>query len=401
MAEFPRLALLLIETSQSDKLRQLTARRIMSEFISSPDIVQPMLTKLTSVNDDIRLDILNGMAEASRGWQKVTPPKNWQAVVDVVEKSDNELAKKRVRELSIVFGDGRAAADLKKIALSDKNDPTTRTSALNTLLEQSPDSITPDDLYRLLNDKAIRATAARGLAKYNDKKTPGILIGKFHGMDRDGQNAIIDTLASRLDYATRLVSEIDKRIPRAAISAYHARQMLQFNDPTLEKMLNEKWGQIRKSNEEKQAQLAKYKKLLTPEYLKLADIAKGKQLYTQICSACHKMNGAGGVIGPDLTGSNRDNLDYLLGNIIDPSAVMPEDFRASAVLLKDGRVIMGFIKSQDARTVKIQTMTTLEILQTDHIQEKQLLKVSLMPEGMLEVFTNEQVRDLIGYLMKK
>ena len=53
--------------------------------------------------------------------------------------------------------------------------------------------------------------------------------------------------------------------------------------------------------------------------------------------------GEGGKVGPDLTGGGRNNLDYLLENIVDPSAVVTADFRMSIVELKDGGVLNGLV----------------------------------------------------------
>ena len=66
--------------------------------------------------------------------------------------------------------------------------------------------------------------------------------------------------------------------------------------------------------------------------------------------------GSGGTIGPDLTGSGRHNLEYLLGNIVDPSEVVNKDFRMSAVRMADGRVLNGIVISQDAERVVLQTV---------------------------------------------
>ena len=65
--------------------------------------------------------------------------------------------------------------------------------------------------------------------------------------------------------------------------------------------------------------------------------------------------GVGRKVGPDLTGSNRKNLDYLLENVIDPSASVGSDFRAWVVVLDDGRVLNGVVTEQTERTLTLQT----------------------------------------------
>ncbi len=80
---------------------------------------------------------------------------------------------------------------------------------------------------------------------------------------------------------------------------------------------------------------------MKPAVLATANLANGRALYASVCGACHVMYGEGGKIGPDLTGSGRANLDYLLENIADPSAVVSADYRMSLVTLKDGRASAG------------------------------------------------------------
>src|SRR5207249_6124851 len=80
-------------------------------------------------------------------------------------------------------------------------------------------------------------------------------------------------------------------------------------------------------------------------------------LFNTACAACHTLYSEGGKVGPDLTGGGRDNLDYLLENILDPSAVVTADFRMSIVELKDGRVLNGLIAAKTDRTLTLRTMT--------------------------------------------
>src|SRR6185436_2844601 len=109
--------------------------------------------------------------------------------------------------------------------------------------------------------------------------------------------------------------------------------------------------------------------------------------------------GEGGKTGPDLTGGGRDNLDYLLENILDPSAVVTSDFRMSILDLKDGRVLNGLISAKTERTVTVKTMTETLTLERGEIAEIHESTLSLMPEGLLEALTPDQARDLITYLM--
>lgn len=109
----------------------------------------------------------------------------------------------------------------------------------------------------------------------------------------------------------------------------------------------------------------------------------------------------GGEVGPDLTGSGRDNLDYLLDNIADPSAVVTADFRMTIVKLKDGRTLNALVAGKTDRTLTLKTMTETLTVERSEVTSMQESALSLMPEGLLEAFTPEQQRDLLAYLMHK
>ena len=138
---------------------------------------------------------------------------------------------------------------------------------------------------------------------------------------------------------------------------------------------------------------------LTPATLAKANLSQGRVLFTAVCSACHVMYGQGGKIGPDLTGSGRANLDYLLENIADPSGVVSADFRMSLLTLKDGRSVSGIIVESNDRTLTLRTVTEVLTLERTEIVKQETSPMSMMPEGLLLALQPDMVRDLIAYLM--
>ncbi|MFN6105247.1 MAG: dehydrogenase, partial [Planctomycetaceae bacterium] len=99
-----------------------------------------------------------------------------------------------------------------------------------------------------------------------------------------------------------------------------------------------------------------------------------------------------------LTGGNRKNLDYLLENVVDPNAAVATDFRMSVLALKDGRVLNGVVVGKTDKVLTVQTQTESVFVAKDDIDEIRQTDASLMPEGLLGTLTEEQIRDLVGYL---
>ena len=128
---------------------------------------------------------------------------------------------------------------------------------------------------------------------------------------------------------------------------------------------------------------------------------QGQEVFRSLCAACHILNGEGTTIGPDLTGAARDNLEYLLDNILFPNAVVPNEYRLSTLTLKDGRLLSGVIRSRTEKTLKLQSATEISALESSEIASEETSSLSLMPEGLLETLDETQARNLMAYLMSK
>src|SRR5262249_43813865 len=111
--------------------------------------------------------------------------------------------------------------------------------------------------------------------------------------------------------------------------------------------------------------------------------------------------GEGNTIGPDLTGYNRAELDYLLVKIIDPSSQVAKDYHMSIVATQDGRVLTGIVVERSPTRLILQTATERIVLAKDDVETVKDSPLSIMPEGQLDALSKEQVRDLIGYLSGK
>ena len=130
----------------------------------------------------------------------------------------------------------------------------------------------------------------------------------------------------------------------------------------------------------------------------LGDTQRGKDVFARNCQQCHIIFGNGGKVGPDLTGSDRGNIYYVLQNIIDPNAVIPNTYRTSILETKDDRVITGIVTKEDIAAVTIVTATETLVIPKGDVQSLQQGQLSMMPEGLIQSMTDADVRDLVAYL---
>jgi putative heme-binding domain-containing protein len=254
-------------------------------------------------------------------------------------------------------------------------------------------------LRGLLTDKALRGAALRGLAAYKDAEIPRAILAQYATYTAAEKADAINTLSSRVEYAQTLLDAVDKNlVARNDISAFTARQLLAYNNKALTEKLSRVWGSLRPPDKDKTALLNRYKSLVPPDALNKADREHGRQLFTKTCATCHTLFNDGGKIGPDLTGSQRANPEYVLTKVLDPSAVVSRDYQMTIVELKSGRSISGLVKAETDKTLTMQTQNEVVLVNKADIDERKKSSQSMMPDGLLQMLTDVDVRDLIAYL---
>jgi putative membrane-bound dehydrogenase-like protein len=395
----PQRAVALAERTQMPLIRRHLSRRVTGELETNPAAVDSLVKLIDGKPASFQLDILDGMTKALRGWRKATAPAAWASVSVKLGSTDNAAVKALVTELSVVFGQGRAIEDLRRVLASNDEPTEARRQALRVLAD-SRDEAAVKLIQKVLSDRSLAPDAIRGLAQYGRADTGKLLISKFNGLGSDGRPVAAAVLCSRADDARLLVDAIASgKIAKTSITPFQVRQMRGFEDSQINEKLDTLWPELKNVNTAKTALIAKYKAQLTDDTLAHADASNGRQLFTKTCAVCHTLYGQGAKIAPDLTGANRGNLEYLLEHIMDPSATIPEAYKMYRVKLKDDRVIDGLMPEQNARTITLQTPTERLTIERSQIAIFKESKLSLMPEGLLEALPPDQVRDLIGYLM--
>ncbi len=129
------------------------------------------------------------------------------------------------------------------------------------------------------------------------------------------------------------------------------------------------------------------------------DAARGREIFTATCLACHQQAGKGGQIGPALDGVGLTGVEALLRNLLTPSAAMESAYRVHRVVTMDGAVQEGFLAEErpDAIVLRMPGSTD-RVVPRSAIREAAYLRRSLMPDGLLEALPAEQVSDLFAHL---
>jgi putative heme-binding domain-containing protein len=306
-----------------------------------------------------------------------------------------------VDNLNVVFGEGQAVDRLLAIAKDAAADPASRNRAIEALAQGKTPGF-DSTLLDFLGDRVVHRAALQGLIHFDTPQTPQRALAQLWIYGPEARQDLIRLLSSRQEYARALLLALEQgQIQVAEVSAFTARQIASFEDQQLSEQLKRLWGDVRPAAAEKKQQIGTLREQLAPGLLAQADLRQGRAVFKKACANCHVLYGEGAKIGPDLTGANRQNLDYLLENIVDPSASVGNEFRTTVFALDDGRVVSGVVANQSARTLAIQTPDGLITIDRLSIEQATQTATSLMPEALLQTLTAAEVRDLFAYLMSR
>jgi putative heme-binding domain-containing protein len=341
---------------------------------------------------------MSGVLEGLKGMRRVRKPSSWDAFALAVEQKNDEASLRLIRDLRALFGDGKAVEEMKALVLDDKEETAVRVRALEALLEVDAEGLR--ELYeKVILVKGLGSVAVRGLSRFDDPALGDFLLNSYGQLNPEERISVINALVTRPAWASLLLDRVEKgRVERTAINAFQARQIKTLGDERLTARLELVWGIIRDTAADKREQIEGWRKKLTRRSLAEADLPKGRLLYQALCAACHKLYGEGGALGPDLTGSGRANLDYLLENVIDPGGTVGADYRMSFLTLKDGRKLGGIVSQRGNGTVLLKQLTEETVVAREDIVKEDHSTASLMPEGLIQSLDPNQVRDLFAYL---
>ncbi|WP_246112794.1 c-type cytochrome [Allorhodopirellula solitaria] len=134
------------------------------------------------------------------------------------------------------------------------------------------------------------------------------------------------------------------------------------------------------------------------------DFEKGRTLFGAAqCFKCHRMGLQGGILGPDLTSAGgKFNIHDMLVSVIEPSKVISDQYGATQFLTEDGEVITGRVINMRGKTLVVLTNmldpSSLTDIDRNNIAETSTARVSMMPTGLLDTLTKDEIVDLVAYL---
>ncbi|MEY4940195.1 MAG: hypothetical protein RIQ93_1930 [Verrucomicrobiota bacterium] len=329
-----------------------------------------------------QLALVSGVADGLRGQKTPTLPRT---IAALMAKPPAELAHS-------LAGMGEVIASAPGV-LNDRSRAVSERIAAVAMLEHLPSAEAAPLVGKLLaRSEALEVQqAALDLFSHFDRRTLSpVLYGQLAEM-----GGVAKTGA--MQYLQRNPMELLQRIKAGAINpalidATGRWMMLNSADANIRALGQEVFGQ---AEGDRKALIRRYAKALG----ELPGSAmRGKEVFTQTCTMCHRFRGDGAEVGPDITDVRIKTPEMLLSDILDPNNSLEPRFEAYTIKLAGGRELVGVIASETNDALVVNSLGGSETISRSNLQNSKPLGVSLMPQGLEASLTEPRMADLLAYL---
>lgn len=367
------------------------ARRYAAEPTPDNQLALAKLLQRAPTEADRRV-VLEGVKEGFSGLplQRLVPSLREQLSRSGDTEIELRLGEPSALDAALALVKNESADAQQRVRTIDTLAQIANPSALSALLEVASHS----------KSQAARKAAVSALGRFDDPKIGAKLVAIYPTLPVGSElrAAILSTLLGRPAWTADLLKSINAgAIPRTELGITQIERVRQYTDRDVLNLADKLFGkQSKPTSEEHANEVARVTQLVTTG---AGDAGQGKQLFTARCAICHTLFGQGAKVGPDLTGYERRNVDFLVLSVVDPSAYIREEYTAFRVRTKGGQTLIGLITERGANQITLEDAAQQKtIIPKDQIAEERALPTSLMPEGLLDGMSDQQVRDLFKYL---
>jgi putative membrane-bound dehydrogenase-like protein len=250
------------------------------------------------------------------------------------------------------------------------------------------------DLLSASISQPVQRAVLEAIGRSRSPQVPQLVLTGWKLLAPSLRQSLITLLLSREEWAQALLEAIGNgTVAASEISPAHRQQLLKNSNAEIRKKAEELWQANRPAA--RTEVLARYSAATSLT----GDAAKGATIFGKNCATCHALGGQGQSVGPDLAAlKDKTPADFLTA-ILDPNAAVEPRFIAYNVETKDGRSLTGVVNGETATTLTlVQAGGLRETILRSDIEEIRASDLSLMPEGLEQAMSTQDVADLIAYL---
>jgi putative heme-binding domain-containing protein len=347
------------------------------------------------------IEVVDGLPLSAFAWiavARIEPP---VVTIPAVEPEVVARRQKAAAELAATLGLRELEAPLKAVAGEGLADPAARAAAAKAIVSFHPD-IARSALLQVVADPSVDPTLAREIladATRIDGPSPGdLLVRVMRSIPSRLQAVLAGSLAETRDGAERLLKLAEQGAAPPSL----------LQQPTLRDKL------LATKPEGVESRLATLTASLPPVEVatqRLIDAraaafdrakaspARGKEVFTRQCAACHQINGQGGLVGPQLDGVGNRGHERIVEDILDPSRNVDPAFYSTLLALNDGRTLSGFVRRREGINIVLVDSTGKEqSIPAADVEQERPTKLSPMPANFGVSLAESELNDLLAFL---
>ena len=291
-----------------------------------------------------------------------------------------------------------ALAAARKTALDEARDVEDRCDAIR-LLAAAPLGELADVATDLLDARQpldVQLAAVEALAAVDAPRVSEVLLADFARYTPRLQSAALEAVFQRENRLPSLLDAVESgRMRPSAINAAYRLRLVENRDTDIRDRARKLLAGVGRSPRE--GVLARYRTALAGEF----DADRGSKVFDRECAKCHKFDGRGHEVGPDLGAVKNRADETLVADVLDPGREITVGFQNYTVLTEFGRTFTGVLAAETATSITLRKDEGVEqtILRRD-VDEMEASSLSMMPEEFEEQVTPQEVADLIAYLRR-
>ena len=394
--------------------RDVLLTRLIRRYAAerSADGLESVVRLLTAAPDEPSRHLL--WSHVLLGWQE--QPRDAMTDTWLEQAKQHAFSKRLLTEWSLAprdltlmqlaialrFREPIAAAILEAF---DPNSDAQRRVALLAMLSPIGDSSLIDRSLALFESnqiETVRSAALQLLARFDEPRITERLIGLHQSSTSNVLNSQVrDVLLGRMSSATAWLSAVDRgAIEASSTSIEQVRRVALLDDSQLDALVSKHWGKLQSSTREEK--LAEVRRLNNDLRAGAGNVLMGREVFNKHCAACHELFGEGKKVGPDLTSANRQDRDFLLVSLVDPSSVIRKEFVSVVIQTTSGRILTGLaIDRNNASITLADAKGDKQVVKTSEIENLRDSVVSIMPDNLYLQLRPQELRDLFAYLQSK
>src|SRR6266849_1181746 len=271
----------------------------------------------------------------------------WKEVFAVLLQDSDSEVQRLARRLAVNFQDPEAVRRSLAVVLDKQKPIHERVDAVRDLgIAHPAEALGPlQDLLLRESDADLRCEICRALGSYDKPEVPRAVLAGWKSYPSAVRAEAVNVLAGRREWARQLLVAVgNNEVARTDLNDNTILRLRALRDKQLNSQIEAVWGKVRDSTTaELDALIARMRTAL---FEGRGSMERGRKVFENQCAKCHKFEGKGYDVGPDLDGAARD-IDYLLVNVLDPNRVVGQPYFTRFVVLKNGRVETGLLAAED------------------------------------------------------